>query len=91
MQLSFDLAKSQRNEDERGLSFSLAEHFEWDTALIVEDGRADYGERRFQALGLIDAQLHMLVFTPRSEVVHVISLSRANRRERNRYDTQTQS
>jgi uncharacterized DUF497 family protein len=29
--------------------------------------------------------LHVLVFTPRDQGVHVISLRRANGRERNRY------
>lgn len=33
---------------ERGLSFELVEEFEWDSALVIEDVRRDYGERRFQ-------------------------------------------
>ena len=86
----FDPAKSARNETERGLPFSLAEEFDWSTALIVEDTRKGHDERRYQALGTIDERLHMLVFTPRSGNVHVISLRRANRRERDRYATQTQ-
>ena len=44
------------------------------TALLAEDTRQDYLERRYQALGFIGAHLHMLVFTPRNEAVHVISL-----------------
>jgi hypothetical protein len=47
-------------------------------------------ERRYQALGYIDEHLHMLVFTPRDGAVHVISLRRANQRERTRYAAQTQ-
>jgi uncharacterized DUF497 family protein len=86
--LSYDLTKSERNEALRGLPFSLAEHFDWTTALVVEDTRKDYAERRYQALGLIDGQLHMLVFTPRRGTVHVISLRRANRRERTRHAAQ---
>jgi uncharacterized DUF497 family protein len=89
--ITFDPSKNQRNIESRGLSFSLADDFEWDTALIVEDIRQEYGERRFQALGLIHDQLHMLVFTPRDGAIHVISLRRANRRERNRYATQARS
>ena len=50
----------------RGISFERAAAFEWDKALIVEDARRDYGERRFQALGVIDSRLHVLVFTPRA-------------------------
>ena len=85
MLVTFDPAKSERNEAERGLPFGLALDFEWDSALVAEDTRRDYGERRFQAIGFIGGRLHVLVFTPRGEAVHVISLRRANGRERNRY------
>ena len=88
MPLTYDPKKSKRNEAERGLAFGLAEDFDWSTALIVEDTRKDYKERRFQALGFIDDHLHMLVFTPREDVAHVISLRRAKQRERTRYASQ---
>jgi uncharacterized DUF497 family protein len=87
--ISFDAAKSERNIATRGLSFELAVEFEWRSALIVEDKRRDYGERRFQALGQIDSRLHMLVFTPRASKAHVISLRKANLREVKRYEAQT--
>jgi len=88
MPVSYDPAKSERNEAERGLSFDLAEEFAWSSALIAEDTRKDYEERRYQALGFIGEHLHMLVFTPRGGAVHVISLRRANQRERTRYAAQ---
>lgn len=88
--ISFDPAKSERNLAERGISFDQAAEFEWDTALVVEDLRQDYGERRFRALGLIAGRLHALVFTPRAGSVHVISLRKANRRETRRYEAQDQ-
>ena len=90
MLLSYDPAKSERNEALRGLAFSLAEDFDWTTALIVEDTRKTYPEPRYQALGVLHEQLHMLVFTPRGATVHVISLRRANRRERTSYAAQTE-
>jgi uncharacterized DUF497 family protein len=86
--ISFDPKKNERNIAERSLSFDLVEAFEWDSALVVEDSRKDYGERRFQALGLIDGRLHALVFTPRAGRVHVISLRKANRREVRQYEAQ---
>lgn len=89
MPISFDPRKNDRNIAERGLSFELVEEFEWDSALVVEDSRRDYGERRFQALGLIAGRLHALVFTPRAGHVHVISLRKANRREIRGYEAQT--
>ena len=87
--ISFDPAKSERNIASRGISFVVAELFEWETALIAEDLRKGYGERRFQALGLIAGRLHAMVFTPRAGKVHVISLRKANRREMRRYETET--
>lgn len=76
--MTYDPAKSERNEAERGLAFNLADEFDWGAALVVEDARKDYGERRYQAIGMIGQDLHMLVFTPRNGAVHVISLRRAN-------------
>jgi uncharacterized protein len=86
--ISFDPRKNERNIAERGLSFELVEEFEWDGALVVEDVRRDYGERRFQALGMIAGRPHALVFTPRAGRVHVISLRKANRREIRLYEAQ---
>lgn len=90
MDISFDLAKSLRNEVERGLPFSLVQSLDWDSALIKEDTRQDYGERRFLVLGRIHARLHALVLTPRNDKVHVISLRKANHREVRQYE-QTQN
>ena len=72
----------------RGLPFDLATGFDWSTALVVADDRQPYPEGRFQAMGMIGEHLHMLVFTPRLQAIHVISLRRANRHERNRYAAQ---
>ena len=88
MDISFDSAKSEKNLLARGISFELAAEFEWDSALLVEDLRKHYGERRFQGLGLIGDRLHMMVFTPRANKVYVISLRKANKREVKRYEAQ---
>lgn len=91
MEISFDPTKNERNIAERGLSFEWAAEFEWSRALVVEDTRSDYGEQRLQAIGLIDARLHVLVFTPRGTTLHVISLRKANSREVRRYEAQIKS
>jgi uncharacterized DUF497 family protein len=89
--VTFDDAKSERNQAERGEPFHLAGAFEWSCALVLQDTRRDYGEQRFQAIGFIEQHLHVLVFTPRADALHVISLRRANRRERSRYAANTQT
>ena len=86
MDISYDPPKNERNIDIRQLSFELARDFEWESALIQEDKRREYKERRFQALGFIGERLFMLVFTPRVPKLHVISLRKANPREVKRYE-----
>ena len=82
--------KENRNLAERGLSLDLAEYLDWATALIWEDTRKDYGERRYCVLGFIEARLHSVVFTPRAGKPRVISLRKANKREVKRYEKATQ-
>jgi uncharacterized DUF497 family protein len=53
--------------------------------------RMDYGEPRYQALGLIGDRLHMLVFTPRADRLHIISLRKANQREIRHYEHKAQT
>ena len=89
LDISFDPAKSLLNEKERGLPFFMVLDLEWATALIKEDTRKDYGERRFQVLGFIHERLHAVVFTPQHDKVHVISLRKADNREV-RHHEQTQ-
>ena len=85
-----DPDKEDRNLAERGLSLDLAEYLDWATALIWEDTRKDYGERRYCVLGFIEARLHSVVFTPREGRPRVISLRKANKREIKRYEKATQ-
>jgi uncharacterized DUF497 family protein len=91
MEISFDAAKDRRNIAERAISFERVREFDWSTALIDEDMRIDYGERRYQARGFIEARLHVLVFTLRRARVHIISLRKANSREIRRYEKETKS
>ena len=86
MNISFDPAKSEHNERDRGLPFSLVEQLDWSDAVIEEDDRKDYGERRYRVLGFLGDRLHAIVFTPRAGKVHVISLRKANKREEKRYE-----
>ena len=80
IEISFDPAKSVRNVTDRGLQFTLVAQMEWSGAVIKEDVRKNYGERRYLALGMIGDRLHAVVFTPRADKVHVISLRKANQR-----------
>ncbi|MHB8310385.1 MAG: BrnT family toxin [Metallibacterium sp.] len=53
--------------------------------LEYEDKRHDYGETRFISMGLLDARLVVLVWTPRGEARRIISMRYANEREQARF------
>ncbi len=89
MEISFDSAKNARKVADRGLPFTMVEQLDWASAIIEEDVRKNYGERRYLALGLIEYRLHAVVFTPRAHRVHVISLRKANQREVKDYEQKT--
>lgn len=84
---TFDPAKAASNKALlHSIAFGDATRFEWETALVAEGTRRDYGEPRYIALGLIGTRVHVMVFTPRGESVRLISLRKANSREIARYE-----
>ena len=56
-----------------------------DDTLTVEDDRRDYGEDRFITVGFLDGTMVVLVWTPRGEAYRIISIRKANERERALY------
>ena len=85
MAITFDPKKNAANIAERGLSFERVAELEWDTAIVAEDTRRNYGEPRLLVMARLDGRLHAAVVTPRGEDLHVISFRKANRREVKRY------
>jgi uncharacterized DUF497 family protein len=81
----WDERKRVENLRKHGDDFVIVEDFEFDTAIVVIDDRKDYGELRYRAFGMIGRRLHVLIFTSRGEQTRIISLRRANDRERQRY------
>ena len=53
--------------------------------LTVEDDRRDYGEDRFITVGFLDETMVVLVWTPRPGAYRIISMRKANERERKLY------
>ncbi len=86
MRIEFDAAKNDRNIRARGLSFDRAADFDFGSALVRQDNRADYPEDRFIAVGLLDQRVHVLVFTSVRGGIRVISFRKANTREVKRYE-----
>jgi uncharacterized protein len=86
MRITFDTAKNERNVAERGLSFERVAQLDWNTALLAEDNRRDYGETRIRVFALLNGRLHIAVVTPRGEDLRVISFRKANRKEELLYE-----
>lgn len=84
--IEYDDTKNRINIAKHGLSFNAVEYFEWNSAIIVEDNRADYGEKRYRALGMINDRLHGIAFVIRRKKIRVISLRKANKREEKQYE-----
>jgi uncharacterized protein len=84
MSISFDPAKRARTLAERGLDFAdAAEVFAGITA-EAEDTREDYGETRIICFGFLRGRLVQVVYTPRGADRHIISMRKANDREKAR-------
>jgi uncharacterized DUF497 family protein len=87
---AWDETKRRRNRKDHGVDFTAAYRFEWEYAVVTIDDREDYGELREQATGFIGAVPHVLIFTERQDaagsIIWVISLRKAERKERTNYE-----
>ena len=85
----WDNDKHAANLARHRIDFAAATSFEWGRAIIWQDQRREYGERRFLALARIEGRVHLMVFTPRAGYLRIISLRKANGREVRRYEKQS--
>lgn len=88
MEITYDPEKQARTLAERGLDFEDAAQVFAGTTLTHEDDRQDYGETRYQTIGLLNGRLVMVVWTERGSTRHVISMRRCNDREQKKYGRQ---
>ena len=86
MELEWDEDKRQWTKRERHLDFADVERFEF--VSTEPDLTRDYGERRFKSVGYLDGVICTFCWTPRHGRIRVISLRRANERERKKYQAQ---
>jgi hypothetical protein len=85
MKITCDPVKRAATLADRNLDFLDAQFVFAGKTLTVEDTRRDYGERRFQTVGHLRGLMVMMVWTPRGEAQHVISLRKCNAKERKIY------
>ena len=85
MPIEFDAAKRTATLEARGLDMARADEVLAGATLTVEDDRRDYGEDRFITIGFLDDTMVVLVWTPRDGAHRIISMRKANDRERTLY------
>ena len=82
MQFEWDEVKSEVCFRQRGFDFAYAARAFFDPDRLVHaDTRRLYGEDRYQLLGKIEQRLFVVVYTPRKDVIRIISASNDNRSE----------
>jgi uncharacterized DUF497 family protein len=81
VRFEWDEAKRVANLRKHGIDFIGVEALFEGPTVTVEDDRLDYGEQRFLTLGLLEGKVVMVVHTERSEVIRIISIRKALRRE----------
>jgi uncharacterized DUF497 family protein len=85
MAITYDPAKREWTLRERGLDFERAAEVFAGPTFDREDNRHDYGEVRVITIGFLLARMIVLVWTPRGNDRHVISMRKANEREKAQY------
>jgi uncharacterized protein len=86
MEFEWDEAKAAANLAKHGMTFGEAVPIFWDeNRLTIEDERLKYDERRYVVYGMIKDRLHVVVFTPRSDSIRIISARKANKREQKKH------
>ena len=84
IEYEWDEGKRLSNRVKHGVDFSEATGLEWDTAVVQYSPRG--GEVRHTAIGLTGDRLHYLVYILRGNNRRIVSLRKANQRERRRYE-----
>jgi uncharacterized DUF497 family protein len=85
MAITYDPAKRDWTLWERGLDFDDAEKVFAGRVFEQKDDRRDYGEIRIVTVGHLQKRMVVIVWTPRGNVRHIISMRKANEREKTRY------
>jgi uncharacterized DUF497 family protein len=80
----WDEEKNRRNRQAHGVDFSAVERFEWGSAIFKDRRREDYGELRDRHR-LHRRRAARPRFTRRNDGIRIISLRKANKKEKKAY------
>jgi uncharacterized protein len=85
VRITFDPSKRDWTLINRGLDFLDAPKVFAGPQFQFEDERFGYGEARLVTVGLLVGRMVILVWTPRDDARHIISMRKANEKEQRRY------
>jgi uncharacterized DUF497 family protein len=85
MAITYDPAKRDWTLRERGIDFNDAPEVFAGQNYRRRDDRHDYGETRFITVGFLRSRMVVMVWTQRGADRHVISMRKANEREKAGY------
>ncbi|MGO9172279.1 MAG: BrnT family toxin [Rhodomicrobium sp.] len=81
----WDEKKAAGNLAKHSVAFEAIYDFDWVSAVEVEDDRFNYGEQRLVAIGWLRGALHTVTFTWRGDMMRIISLRKADKRDQKYY------
>jgi hypothetical protein len=85
MRITFDPARRASTLADRSLDFADAVEVFAGKALNIPDERRDDGEPRMITMGWLRGRMVIVVWTPRGNARHVMSMRKANDREKARF------
>jgi uncharacterized DUF497 family protein len=85
VRITYDPAKRAKTLQERGLDFEDVPGVFAGATIDIPDDRHDYGEMRIISVGHLRGRMVIVVWTPRGDSRHVISMRKANEREKARF------
>lgn len=87
MKFEWDEEKNKENIRKHGFDFADAWEIFESPMLVARDTREDYGEYRWNGIGLLGNRIVVVVFTERGEdTIRIISLRKALRHERKKFE-----
>ena len=87
--IQYDLEKNQSNFEKHGVALAQAHWLDWDTLWFRKDEIHSDHEARYQGYAVMNDRLYCVVFTLCDDHYRIISLRKANHREKIRYEKET--
>jgi uncharacterized DUF497 family protein len=85
--ISFDAAKREKTLQKRGVDFQDAREVFAGRHYSQQSTQIQLNEIRIVTVGFLQERMVIIVWTPRGETHHIISMRKANVKEQQRYTT----